>query len=126
MVRRTLAPKGILPGTLSGIPHVKRAARRITGYHRHGCTQCGQRYDDACTSSDVNGRCHVCRGVRPGLTPWEESYAPRDCCRALSRPASEAEVEDYKLGGPGPWWICQPGTGCARTHPYNPVFSQPK
>ena len=125
MARRLVASKGIQPGTLSGTPHVKRIARRFTGLHRHGCTQCGQRYDDVCDIPDENGRCHICRGVRPALTPWETSYAPRDCCRVLSRLANENEVGDYKLGGPGPWWICTPGHGCARTHPYDPRTNQP-
>jgi hypothetical protein len=126
-VRRTIvAPKGLQPGTLSGHPTVMRSAKRITVFHRHGCIQCGQRYDDACTASEVNDRCHVCRGVRPGLTLWERSYAPAVCCRTLSRAANEVDVEVYKLGGPGPWWICQPGIGCARTFPYDPRFTPAK
>jgi hypothetical protein len=122
---RVKASKGILPGTLSGQPKALRT-RKLEGYHRHGCTQCGQRYDDACARSDVNVRCRICRGSPHTLTPWERAYAPQKCCRSMARLATDDEVERYKLGGPGPWWICSPGHGCARTHPYDPRFSQPR
>ena len=118
MARRPVASKGLRPGELTGQP--RHGAIKVTGFHRHGCSVCGRRYDDSCDMPEENGRCRFCRGVAHPPTPWERSYAPQECCRRLARLATTDERGSYRLAGPGPWWICQPGRGCARTHPYDP------
>lgn len=94
---------------------------KLKGLHRHGCTNCHWRYDDACARPLVNRECIECQTGEPkGFTLIIAHQRPRDCCRRLSRLARIDEMEKYSLGGDSLWYICPPAQGgCALTHPYD-------
>lgn len=84
--------------------------------HAHGCTGCATRYEDACATPAVNGRCTRCRGGRA----WQlliDNRLPGPCCRDKARLVTKAQKETYRLGGTTLWFICPQ---CARTHPFDP------
>lgn len=83
------------------------------GPHYHGCIRCHHRYEDCCTSKDVNDICVWCRGGI-GFTILRDNAAPKDCCRQRSRLPTKDERKVYRLAGDGLWFICDE---CKRTHP---------
>jgi hypothetical protein len=98
-------------------PRAARAKLKPGHLHRHGCVQCGQLYNDACSSPHDNARCQLCRtGYRRPL--WERDMDPISCCRINSRKARTEDRDRYALGGETEWWLCR---SCARTHPYDPT-----
>lgn len=117
------APKGLMPGEVLG-QHGKAGAMvkiKPGTYHRHGCQQCGLRYDDACQTPGENGRCISCRTAGEKERPlWITSMDPRPCCQAPkgSRQMTYDERARYACATAIIWYICKT---CARTHPYDPT-----
>lgn len=114
------APKGLLPGQVTGQHGIAGKAVKIKpGHaHRHGCVQCGMRYDDACQTPDENGRCNTCRTGRPRV-PWVVSMDPAPCCKIknATRQMTYDERARYACATTLIWYQCRT---CARTHPYDP------
>lgn len=108
--RRQLAKSSVRP------PSATTAAvvRKMAGVeHFHGCAAPGCRvaYSCRCTTPEVNGRCHACRGVR---RPVHEAYRdPRPCCAGSELVTATTSIATYLLAGPGPWFQCRT---CARCH----------
>lgn len=92
----------------------KKKEERV--WHLHGCTRCHIRYEDTCRTSDVDGLCRACRGLRT-WTLLIENAASKDCCIASSRAATKEEKTTYRLAGTSHWFICPT---CKRTQPHNP------
>lgn len=117
------APRGLVPGQVSGL-HGKAGepAKIKPGWaHRHGCVECGLRYDDACDTPDENGRCQKCRrnGAYAERPFWIVNGDPADCCKqpGACRVMTYDERMKYTCASAIPWHQCQT---CKRTHPYNP------
>lgn len=91
-----------------------------SGVHAHGCSGCGERYDDVCDEPNSNELCRRCQGF--GV--WEllrQNRLPRDCCFLHSRLATKDELKSYRLSTACDWFRCRV---CARTFPFrNPSRS---
>lgn len=106
----------------NNIPGLVTKARKVIkggSVHAHGCENphCRTRYEDTCSKPMEDRPCPLCRTGHE----WEllvTSRAPRDCCRAHSRPCRPEEIERYMLGGSMDWFICPV---CMRTQAYDPV-----
>ena len=84
--------------------------------HVHSCQNCRDYYEDVCDEPTVNAVCLPCRTGHP-VPIWIVDRRPCDCCIAHSRVARKSELEAFKLGGPGPWWVC---TVCWRSLGFDP------
>jgi hypothetical protein len=92
-------------------------AKKLSGSpHAHGCRRCVTRFQDNCTTPEVDGLCTACRGGKP----WQaliDSNLPQDCCRELARLVTKEQKVTYRLAGARLWFFCPT---CARTHPFDP------
>lgn len=83
-------------------------------HHHHFCSNrdCRLIYEDDCSDPGVNGRCHLCRGVRrPTFYPIRD---PQECCIGNCVQVVDTDrLLIHKLAGPGPWFQCKT---CARCH----------
>ncbi len=113
----TKAPAGIKAGTVSGAALTAGRRDALKGIHSHGCSVCSAYYTDACADPLVNAPCTGCQGLPHGRPSWDRGPDPIECCRRDVRLATARQLNSFRLGGDGPWWIC--GT-CNRTHPYDP------
>jgi hypothetical protein len=89
--------------------------------HWHGCRRCPTAYEDNCPDAKTDALCTACRGGKPWML-LIENRKPRPCCRELSRLATKAERDTYRLAGARVWWICR---ACARTQPFDPKKETP-
>lgn len=90
--------------------------RKMAGaLHYHACRGCGHRYSCSCTTPGTNGRCQVCREVRPQVRPlWDRSSDPAECCIDNCEQVTDTDlIARYQLAGPGPWFQCRT---CKRAH----------
>lgn len=85
--------------------------------HAHGCSECNNRYTDACTIPDIDARCQVCRGTSHGRPMWDESADPASCCYQHCKEATMQIRGVYGLAGTRTWYRC---SVCSRTHPFKP------
>jgi hypothetical protein len=119
----TKASAGITPGTLSGKAFTAARVAALRGVHSHGCVQCSAYYSDACADPLTNATCKDCLdGYVHGRPSWDRSNDPIECCRSQVRLATARQLNSFRLGGDGPWWIC---AVCNRTHPYDPRVNPP-
>jgi hypothetical protein len=102
----------------SGAKTLPTLLRNLEGkHHAHGCRSCGQRYTDACRTTDVDGPCQDCRGGKHGRPIWDLNSDPADCCYQHSKECDIWTRGVYDLAGTRTWYRC---SVCSRTHPFKP------
>ncbi len=107
-----------MPSARVKYPRVRGKDRSVPLHHAHGCLRCGRRYTDTCTTPLDNGECLTCSVDQPPPI-WDTDWTPQDCCRTSVHLITDVDVlVRYRLGGPGPWFLCE---RCARTHPFDPT-----
>lgn len=96
---------------VSRVPAMSKLAGKV---HLHSCVDrmCRLVYEDLCQTPGVNGRCHVCR--RTSRPVWVAARDPVECCFGNCVQLTDTKtLRLYRLGGPGPWFMCKT---CARCH----------